>query len=59
MQSFDYHCHKSKIRTSEPKILENNKNTEAQPKLSGSFKKKCKKHKNVNYSSSGIKYESR
>ena len=29
-------CHKDKIRTNEPIIWKNNKNTEAQPKLSGS-----------------------
>ena len=33
--------HKNKIRKNEPKILKNNKVTEAQPKLSGSYKKKC------------------
>ena len=33
-------CHKNKIRTNEPKIWQNNKNTESQPKLSGSYKKK-------------------
>ena len=36
-----YNCHKNKIRTNEPKIWQNNKNTEPQPKLSGSYKKKC------------------
>ena len=35
-----YNCHKNKIRTNEPKIWQNNKNTEPQPKLSGSYKKK-------------------
>ena len=29
-----YNCHKNKIRTNEPKIWQNNKNTEPQPKLS-------------------------
>ena len=43
MQGQNYNCHKNKIRTNEPKIWKNNKNTEAQPKLSGSYKnKKCK-----------------
>ena len=32
---------KIKIRTNEPK---NRKNTEAQPKLTGSYKKKCNRH---------------
>ena len=31
--------HKSKIRTGESKIWKNNKNTEAQPKLSGFYEK--------------------
>ena len=44
-------CHKNKIRTNEPKIWKN-KNTEAQPKLSGSYKKKCK----VNFSKQGLFY---
>ena len=29
------------MRTNEPKIWKNNKNTDAQPNLSGSYKKKC------------------
>ena len=29
----------NKIRTKEPKIWKNNKNTDAQPKLSGSYRK--------------------
>ena len=39
----NYNCHKNKIRTNEPKIWQNNKNTEPQPKLSGSYnnKKEC------------------
>ena len=32
--------HKNKIRKNEPKIWKNNKDTEAQPKLSDSYKKK-------------------
>ena len=36
----NYNCHKNKIRTNDPKIWKNNKNTEAQPKLSGSCKTK-------------------
>ena len=39
MQDQNYNYHKNKIRTNEPKIWKNNKNTEAQPKLSGSYKK--------------------
>ena len=35
----NYICHKNIVRTNEPKIWKNNKNTEAQPKLSGSYKK--------------------
>ena len=31
-------CHKNKMRANEPKIWKNNKNTVAQPKLSGSYK---------------------
>ena len=39
----NYNCHKNKIRANEPKIWKNNKNTEANPELSGSYKnKKCK-----------------
>ena len=50
-----YNCHKNKIRTNEPKIWQNNKNTEPQPKLSGSYKKKkcigynLLKHQQANY----------
>ena len=38
-----YNCHKNKIRTNEPKFWKNYKNTEAQPKLSGSYEKKVYK----------------
>ena len=39
----NYNFHKNKIRTNESKIWKNNKKTEAQPKLTGSYKnKKCK-----------------
>ena len=38
----NYNCHKNKIRTNEPKIWQNNKNTESQPKLSGSYNNKKK-----------------
>ena len=36
-------CHKNKIRTNEPKLWQNNKNTEPQPKLFGSYNKTKKK----------------
>ena len=35
----DYNCHKNKIRTNETKNWQNNKNTDTQPKLSGSYEK--------------------
>ena len=41
MQGQNYNCHKNKLRTNEPNIWKSNKNTEVQPKLSGSYKKKC------------------
>ena len=42
--------HKNKIRTNEPKIWKNSKNNEAQPKLSGSYKKSVDhSHNNVTF----------
>ena len=39
MQEFkNFNCHKNKIRANEPKTWKNN-NTEAHPKLTGSYKK--------------------
>ena len=37
----NYNCHKNKIRKNEPKMWKNNKKTEAQPKLFGSYLKRC------------------
>ena len=41
MQGQNYNCHKNKIRANEPKVWKIYKNTEVQPKLFGSNKKKC------------------
>ena len=44
MRGQNHNCHKNKIRTNKPKIWKNNKNLEAQPKLSGSYKKSAIQH---------------